>query len=188
MTYHLVWQLELLPGWTELCLQRYGETDGPVTEDLELSETELNWLHKGLHCASFYHVVAEDRLFEFQHRRRAPRVKGEPADSCVSFLPSANLTLFRLGQLNHRMSDLLFVARFLRPPFLLVPLCHLCLLVFAFLYLVLTLFMRVSCLAYIRAKPMCNHLIVTSLAERGRSNTRIQERIGVENGVEDRLK
>jgi hypothetical protein len=42
MTYHLVWQLELLPGWTELCLQRFGESGGPE-EETELSEIELDW-------------------------------------------------------------------------------------------------------------------------------------------------
>lgn len=42
MTYHLFFELDLLSGWTELCLQRFGENGGP-DEDTELSETELDW-------------------------------------------------------------------------------------------------------------------------------------------------
>lgn len=42
-TYFLAWQLELIPHWTLLAVQRYGEDGGPATRDVELTETELDW-------------------------------------------------------------------------------------------------------------------------------------------------
>lgn len=99
MTYHLIWQLELLPNWIKLAVQRFEEPGGPENVDLELSETELNWcvhfvlsfsflyssnccgcyrLSRGLTIAAFYHPIAETRLAEFQHARRPPRVTPSP--------------------------------------------------------------------------------------------------------------
>jgi hypothetical protein len=46
MTYHVVWQLEMLPNWTTIAVQRVGEPGGPVSPELEVSEVELD-------CASF---------------------------------------------------------------------------------------------------------------------------------------
>lgn len=43
MTYHLFWQLELLPNWTTLAVERFGEAEGPLAPHLEVSETELDW-------------------------------------------------------------------------------------------------------------------------------------------------
>jgi hypothetical protein len=36
-------QLELLPSWTFLALQRVGSPGGPVSEEFEVSEEELDW-------------------------------------------------------------------------------------------------------------------------------------------------
>lgn len=71
LTYHVVWQLELVPKWTTTVVQRFGEPDGPPTAELEVSETELDWLDKGLVCASYYHPVANSRLHELRANRRA---------------------------------------------------------------------------------------------------------------------
>ncbi|KAI5481865.1 C6 transcription factor [Pseudohyphozyma bogoriensis] len=76
MCYHLVWQLELLPNWTALACQRFGEVDGPRSQDLEVSETELDWFLKGLATASFFHPVARRRLREMQEWRRVARPEG----------------------------------------------------------------------------------------------------------------
>ncbi|KAM0752733.1 hypothetical protein T439DRAFT_323347 [Meredithblackwellia eburnea MCA 4105] len=73
MNYHLVWQLELLPNWTNLAVQRWGEVPGPATDELEVTETELDWLVKGLGVAAFYHPVAERRLREIETWRRPVR-------------------------------------------------------------------------------------------------------------------
>ncbi|GAA5868608.1 hypothetical protein JCM1840_005505 [Sporobolomyces johnsonii] len=76
MTYHVFWQLELLPNWTDLVCQRHGEAEGPESPDLEVSETELDWFEKGLMCASYYHPLAISRLAQLRQHRRpsfAPR-------------------------------------------------------------------------------------------------------------------
>ncbi|ORY79756.1 hypothetical protein BCR35DRAFT_304581 [Leucosporidium creatinivorum] len=78
-TYFLAWQLELIPSWTLLAVQRYGEVGGPATRDVELTETELDWLEKGLGVATFYHPVAERRLIEILSMRRAPREDSLPS-------------------------------------------------------------------------------------------------------------
>ncbi|GAA5973486.1 hypothetical protein JCM11641_006486 [Rhodosporidiobolus odoratus] len=70
MTYHVVWQLEVLPNWTTIVVQRYGEPGGPTSRNLEATDTELDWLVKGLVCASYYHPVAISRLQELQQSRR----------------------------------------------------------------------------------------------------------------------
>ncbi|GJN92545.1 hypothetical protein Rhopal_005575-T1 [Rhodotorula paludigena] len=78
MTYHVVWQLEVLPNWTLIAVQRYGEQDGPPTAELEVSDTELDWLVKGLICASYYHPVANARLQELRHARRPSYPGAQP--------------------------------------------------------------------------------------------------------------
>ncbi|GAA5908507.1 hypothetical protein JCM6882_001286 [Rhodosporidiobolus microsporus] len=86
MTYHVVWQLEVLPNWTAIAVQRHGEPGGPATPDLEVSDTELDWFVKGLIAASFYHPVAISRLQELQHSRRpsyqnySPSAQAGPAN------------------------------------------------------------------------------------------------------------
>ncbi|BGP42105.1 hypothetical protein JCM10450v2_006191 [Rhodotorula kratochvilovae] len=70
MTYHVIFQLEILPNWTLIAVQRYGEPDGPSAPELEVSETELDWFDKGLVCASYYHPVANARLQELRQARR----------------------------------------------------------------------------------------------------------------------
>ncbi|SCV68650.1 BQ2448_771 [Microbotryum intermedium] len=78
-TWYLCWQLELMPRWTSVAVQRYGEEGGPITRDDELSETELDWIEKGLRVAAYYHPVAERRLVEMQSMRRPPRRDGAPS-------------------------------------------------------------------------------------------------------------
>ncbi|KAM0792606.1 hypothetical protein ACM66B_005267 [Microbotryomycetes sp. NB124-2] len=77
--YYLAWQLELLPSWTLLAVQRYGEHQGPLTSDLELTETELDWIEKGLKVAMSYHPVAEKRLAQVRAGRRMPRESSLPS-------------------------------------------------------------------------------------------------------------
>ncbi|BGP18430.1 hypothetical protein JCM10213v2_006496 [Rhodosporidiobolus nylandii] len=89
MVYHVIWQLEVLPNWTSMVVQRHGEPGGPASADLEVSETELDWFVKGLVCASYYHPVAIPRLQELQQSRR-PSYPAFP--SSVLTLPSAGVT------------------------------------------------------------------------------------------------
>lgn len=87
-----------------MSLQRFGETPGPETRELELTEHELDWcvtlcpprslcvsrltwkdgcgvhrLYKGLVAASFYCVPASVRLREYIARKRP-----SPADETPS--------------------------------------------------------------------------------------------------------
>lgn len=73
MSYHLFYQLEILPYWTSLILQRYGEIDGPAAAELEVTETELDWFEQGLLVAAFYHPVAISRMQQLQNERRPAR-------------------------------------------------------------------------------------------------------------------
>lgn len=52
--FHLIFQLDLLPNWTELALQRVGDPHGPQNPDEELTETERQWFLEGLRLACFY--------------------------------------------------------------------------------------------------------------------------------------
>ncbi|KPV75536.1 uncharacterized protein RHOBADRAFT_53503 [Rhodotorula graminis WP1] len=64
MTFHELLQLELLPDWTKLVLQRIGESGGPSSVDEEVDETELSWFVEGLQHACYFHPHAETRLLE----------------------------------------------------------------------------------------------------------------------------
>ncbi|BGP40011.1 hypothetical protein JCM10450v2_003991 [Rhodotorula kratochvilovae] len=73
MTFHELMQLELLPNWTDIALQRVGEPGGPQSVEEEVSETELSWFVEGLQHACYYHPSAEKRLLAL-----APRLSGLP--------------------------------------------------------------------------------------------------------------
>ncbi|GAA5840563.1 hypothetical protein JCM9279_007365 [Rhodotorula babjevae] len=79
LTYHVVWQLEVIPNWPSIVVQRFGEQEGPSSPDLEVSDVELDWLDKGLVCASYYHPVASSRLHELRAMRR-PAAGGPPSN------------------------------------------------------------------------------------------------------------
>ncbi len=68
-TYHLAFQLELIPNWTTIAVQKFGDNPGPDSAELELSPTELDWLENGLAVAAFYHPSAEQRLRELRRGR-----------------------------------------------------------------------------------------------------------------------
>lgn len=68
-TYHLAFQLELIPNWTAIAVQKFGDNPGPDCAELELSPTELDWLENGLAVAAFYHPSAEQRLRELRRNR-----------------------------------------------------------------------------------------------------------------------
>lgn len=43
MVFHLVVQLEVLPTWATMAVQRVGEREGPSSAEYELSEKEIDW-------------------------------------------------------------------------------------------------------------------------------------------------
>ncbi|GAA5943293.1 hypothetical protein JCM1841_001487 [Sporobolomyces salmonicolor] len=82
-THHLAWSLELIPSWTFLATQRFIPSSsasshlscraGPEKKSDELTETELDWIERGLEVARLYHPVAERRLDELKAFRRRRR-------------------------------------------------------------------------------------------------------------------
>ncbi|BGP38246.1 hypothetical protein JCM10449v2_002175 [Rhodotorula kratochvilovae] len=81
-THHLAWSLELIPSWTFLAAQRYTSPSsappgGPQKKADELSETELDWIERGLEEARRYHPVAERRLVELRAHREAEQRRVE---------------------------------------------------------------------------------------------------------------
>ncbi|GEM10503.1 C6 transcription factor [Rhodotorula toruloides] len=74
LTYHVIFSLEVLPNWTAIAVRRFGETDGPLSPDLELTDEELDWIDKGLIVGSYYHPIANGRLQELRQSRH-PRFR-----------------------------------------------------------------------------------------------------------------
>lgn len=66
-----------MPDWVDLAVQRFGEPGGPASAELELSETELDLLERGLGVAAFYHCLAERRLSELVLKRLPAREGAE---------------------------------------------------------------------------------------------------------------
>ncbi|KAM0787683.1 hypothetical protein ACM66B_003746 [Microbotryomycetes sp. NB124-2] len=91
MIFHQFFQLELLPDWTTLALQRFGSVPGPRTIEEELSSTELEWMIEGLQLDCFYTPDAQKRLTELSPR--FVQIDSQtPQDFALSFFtrPSAN--------------------------------------------------------------------------------------------------
>ncbi|GAA5842576.1 hypothetical protein JCM9279_003624 [Rhodotorula babjevae] len=102
MTFHELLQLELLPDWTRLVLQRVGEPGGPSTVDEEVTETELSWFIEGLQHACYFHPHAETRLLELAPHMAAVEGRldlspyGQPAPSplpATSFVDTSSTSL-----------------------------------------------------------------------------------------------
>lgn len=89
MTYHVFWQLEIFPSWTEIAVQQFGEPGGPADPALALSTTELDWLERGLVTASFYHPCAVPRLHELRQGRAR---RARKSDLLIIFLVAAGTT------------------------------------------------------------------------------------------------
>ncbi|GAA5893632.1 hypothetical protein JCM5296_002484 [Sporobolomyces johnsonii] len=96
-THHLAWSLELIPSWTFLATQRFippssasshlSASAGPERKSDELTETELDWIERGLEVARLYHPVAERRLDElsaFRRRRRDEALRGGGQDEGIA--------------------------------------------------------------------------------------------------------
>ncbi|GAA5859997.1 hypothetical protein JCM1840_001833 [Sporobolomyces johnsonii] len=52
--FHLLLRLEALPDWTTLVSLRIGAPGGPVTDEFELTQEELDWFRSGLELTCFY--------------------------------------------------------------------------------------------------------------------------------------
>ncbi|KAK4052634.1 hypothetical protein OIO90_004262 [Microbotryomycetes sp. JL221] len=69
VVHHIAVQLELLPGWIELACQRMGSPGGPVSNEFELTEQELDWIRQALELACYFTPLAGSRLQEFCQAR-----------------------------------------------------------------------------------------------------------------------
>lgn len=86
-SHHLACSLELIPNWTFLATQRYMSSgtsppsaphySGLRSKADELTETELDWIERGLELARKYHPVAERRLVEIRSYRLAEKKRME---------------------------------------------------------------------------------------------------------------
>ncbi|KAK4046324.1 hypothetical protein OIV83_006154 [Microbotryomycetes sp. JL201] len=70
VVHHIVVQLELLPGWTEIASQRLGSPGGPVSHEFELTDQELDWIRQALELACYFTPLAGVRLREFAEARK----------------------------------------------------------------------------------------------------------------------
>ena len=115
MTYHVFWQLEIFPSWTEIAVQQFGEPGGPADPALALSTTELDWLERGLVTASFYHPCAVPRLHELRQGRARRARKFDLLSCWCGLLLTLDLSpftssriyrfgVFRLGQFAHSVA------------------------------------------------------------------------------------
>jgi len=41
--FHLLLRLEILPDWTEVVAKRIGSPGGPISDEFEASQEELDW-------------------------------------------------------------------------------------------------------------------------------------------------
>ncbi|GAA6030790.1 hypothetical protein JCM8097_008877 [Rhodosporidiobolus ruineniae] len=62
LVHHMLMQLEMLPDWSTLAAQRIGQPDGPISEEYELTENELDWFQQALELSSYYTPKAAHRL------------------------------------------------------------------------------------------------------------------------------
>ncbi|KAM0791682.1 hypothetical protein ACM66B_003957 [Microbotryomycetes sp. NB124-2] len=81
MSYHSFQNLELVPTWTKMALQRLGDPDGPRSPEEELTKEELDWLVEGVRNACFYTPAAERRLNELTRFVDKVQVRDMPVNA-----------------------------------------------------------------------------------------------------------
>ncbi|KDE07740.1 hypothetical protein MVLG_02012 [Microbotryum lychnidis-dioicae p1A1 Lamole] len=95
VVHHLFTQLELLPSWTLLALQRVGSPGGPTSEEFEVTPEELEWFAMGLRLAVYYTPRAAVRLHELttgRHRKSsAVSSTGSSATPALDHSPNSEL-------------------------------------------------------------------------------------------------
>ncbi|SCV73552.1 BQ2448_7478 [Microbotryum intermedium] len=95
VVHHLFMQLELLPSWTLIALQRVGAPGGPTSEEFELTPEELEWFAMGLRLAVYYTPRAAVRLHELTtgRHRRSSAVSSADSSATPALYPSPNSEL-----------------------------------------------------------------------------------------------
>ncbi|GAA6008707.1 hypothetical protein JCM11491_003406 [Sporobolomyces phaffii] len=68
--FHLILRLELLPNWTTMVAARIGAPDGPISEEFEATQEELDWFRCALELACYYSPQATARLDSLHTARR----------------------------------------------------------------------------------------------------------------------
>ncbi|GAA5853267.1 hypothetical protein JCM8547_000261 [Rhodosporidiobolus lusitaniae] len=75
LVHHMLMQLEMLPDWTRLAAQRTGSPGGPISQEYELTEDELDWFQQALELSSYYTPKAAHRLQKMAEARAAEGTK-----------------------------------------------------------------------------------------------------------------
>ncbi|GAA5914825.1 hypothetical protein JCM6882_007284 [Rhodosporidiobolus microsporus] len=70
LVHHMLMQLEMLPDWTNMAAERIGEPGGPISDEYELTENELDWLQQALELSSYYTPKAAHRLQKMAEARK----------------------------------------------------------------------------------------------------------------------
>ncbi|GAA6003790.1 uncharacterized protein JCM10292_003376 [Rhodotorula paludigena] len=80
VVYHLVTQLEALPGWATMIAQREGEPTefGPLPAECALTDVELDWFTRALELACFFTPLGHERLLELRAARAARQRQDAP--------------------------------------------------------------------------------------------------------------
>ncbi|GAA5960348.1 hypothetical protein JCM3765_007480 [Sporobolomyces pararoseus] len=104
--FHLILRLELLPNWTSLAAARIGSPGGPISEEFEASQEELDWFRCALELACYYSPKASARLAALQNARQTSSAYSAPSPAPtlrVYEQPQHHLTsssLSNVGQLH----------------------------------------------------------------------------------------
>ncbi|GAA5979054.1 hypothetical protein JCM5350_004217, partial [Sporobolomyces pararoseus] len=77
--FHLILRLELLPNWTSLAAARIGSPGGPISEEFEASQEELDWFRCALELACYYSPKASARLAALQNARQTSSAYSAPS-------------------------------------------------------------------------------------------------------------
>ncbi|GAA5872131.1 hypothetical protein JCM1840_006327 [Sporobolomyces johnsonii] len=78
LVHHMMMQLEKLPEWTTWATQRIGSPGGPISEEYEVSEAELDWFQRALELSCYYNPKAAHRLQCLSAARRELRKQTTP--------------------------------------------------------------------------------------------------------------
>ncbi|GJN93184.1 hypothetical protein Rhopal_006231-T1 [Rhodotorula paludigena] len=91
LVHHMLMELEMLPDWTVWAAQRIGTPGGPLSEEYELTENELDWydspFQQALELSSYYTPKATHRLQALAQARK--RFQGREVKSVDEQLKTA---------------------------------------------------------------------------------------------------
>lgn len=84
--FHLLLRLEILPDWTEVVAKRIGSPGGPISDEFEASQEELDWFRCALELACYYSSRGMARLNSLEQARHGnrPTLTASPSTTLAS--------------------------------------------------------------------------------------------------------